>query len=149
MKQNTTTNFYLKISLWTFLCLFLASFYSAVREMTKSSNESSAVQTIEMIVQLQNQYPPKRHGSFAPNFYELVKVENLDEKFAADYPVIDGYVFALKVSESDKGKWTFYSITADPLYPQDNLRHFYYDSTLETIRVTEENRPANAADPSI
>ena len=149
VKKNTTINFYLKISLWTFLCLFLASSYSTARYLTRSHAEDAAVQTIKTIIRMQNQYPPKRHGNYAPNFYELVKVENLDVEFADDYPVVDGYTFSLKVAKSDDGKYTFYSITADPFYPGDNLLHFYYDSTLDSIRATEENRPANADDPSI
>ena len=149
MKKNSAKEFYLKICIWTFSGLILASAYSSLRYLIGSHNESAAVRTIDTIVRLQNQYSPKKRGNFAPNFHELVKVENLDAKFLKEHPVIDGYVFALNVSETDDGQRTFFSITADPLYPEDNLKHFYYDSTLESVRATEEDRPANANDPSI
>jgi hypothetical protein len=83
----------------------------------------------------------------------LIKTENLDKDFNRKYPVIYGYVFEMKVSEPTNQQPAFFSIEAEPwiygVSDSPHKRRFYFDSTLDTIRFTEEKRPAKAADPSI
>jgi len=121
--------------------------------MIKSGNETSAAQTINTMKTLQAQYASKHQGRFAPNFDELIKSVQLDEKFKGESPVVNGYVFKMTVQEQTSSKPSFYSLTADPQVPEGiaatGTRHFYFDSNMATTKATEENRPAKPEDPSI
>lgn len=120
--------------------------------MIKSGNEATAAQTLDKIRTFQTQYAAKSRGKFA-TFDELIKTVGLDEKFAGENPVSNGYIFSIKVEEPSGNKPAFYSINADPQVSEGvqatGSRHFYTDSTLGTIKATEENRPAKPEDPSI
>ena len=125
----------------------------AWQTMVRSGNETTAVQSLNTIRTLQGQYASKHQGKFAPNFDELIKSVQLDEKFKTERPVVNGYIYSMTVEEPSGTKPSFYSVTADPQVSEGvtatGTRHFYFDSTLGTIKSTEENRPAKADDPSI
>ena len=116
--------------------------------MVRAGNETSAVQSISTIRTLQAQYASKHQGRFAPNFDELIKSAGLDERFAGENPIVNGYIFKLTVQEPSGTKPAFYSINADP-QEDSGTGHYYFDSKLGTTKVTQENRPAKAEDPSI
>lgn len=121
--------------------------------MVRAGNETSGVQSISTIRTLQGQYASKHQGKFAPNFDELIKSVQLDEKFKGETPVVNGYIFKMTVQEPSGTQPSFYSVTSDPQVSEGvtatGTRHFYFDSSLGTIKSTEENRPAKADDPSI
>ena len=120
--------------------------------MIQSGNETSAQQAIRNIQTLQAQYASRNKGRFG-NFDELIRTVNLDESFTGERPIVNGYIFTLTVEEPTEGRPAYYSINADPQVGEGvtrtGTRHFYTDSTLSTIRGTDENRPAKADDPSI
>ena len=152
--DNSAKSFYSKICTWIFFCLCLAPVCSLVNtvktNIEKTKNESSAVEAIYSIRELQYKYAAKNQGKFAPSFDELIKTGYLNLKaFRGQNQVVNDYVFEMKVTEPTAQKPAFYSINADPLSTENNNRHFYSDSTQGAIKATEENRPANAADPSI
>lgn len=120
----------------------------AYRAMVNNGNETSAAQSINTIKTLQIGYASKHQQKFAPNFDELIKSAQLDERFAGESPVVNGYVFKLTVLEPSGTKSAFYSINADP-QEGSGTRHFYFDSTLATTKSTEEDRPAKADDPTL
>jgi len=120
----------------------------AYQSMVRNGNETSAAQSINTIKTLQISYAGKHQGKFAPNFDELIKSTQMDERFAGEAPVVNGYIFKLTVQESSGSKPSFYSINADPQQGSGN-RRFYFDSTLGTTKSTEEERPAKADDPTI
>ncbi|HEY8560436.1 MAG TPA: prepilin-type N-terminal cleavage/methylation domain-containing protein [Pyrinomonadaceae bacterium] len=125
----------------------------AWQSMVRSGNETSAAQTIQSIRTCQASYSGKNKGKFA-TFAQLVQSGCLEaDKFPSEQPVISGYTFTLKVEEMSSTRPAFFSVNADP---QDGEgidatgnRHFYYDSTLGTVKVTDENRPAKADDSSM
>jgi prepilin-type N-terminal cleavage/methylation domain-containing protein len=125
----------------------------AWQSMVRSGNETTATQSIQTIKTLQTQYASKHQGKFAANFDELIKSVQLDPKFAGQNPVVNGYIFTMKVEEQSQTKPAFYSVSADPQVSEGvtatGTRHFYFDSTLGTTKSTEENRPAKADDPSL
>ncbi len=125
----------------------------AWQAMTRSGNEAATTQSIDTIRKLQVQYAAKHQGNFAPTFDELIKILDFDPKFKGERPVVNGYIYSLKVQERTQSQPAFYSVNADPQVAEGITRtgdrHFYFDSTLSTIRQTEENRPAKADDPSI
>ncbi len=125
----------------------------AWQSMVQSGNETTAVQTLSTIRTLQAQYASKNRGNFAANFDELIKSVKLDDKFKGEKPLVNGYTFTMKVQEASGNQPAFYSINADPQVAEGlqatGSRHFYFDSTLGTIKSTEENRPAKVDDPSV
>ena len=125
----------------------------AWQAMVRNGNETTAAQSLQTIKTLQAGYSSKHNGNFAPNFDELIKSASLDEKFKTESPVVNGYIFTMKVEEKSTTKPSFYSINADPQVSEGiqatGNRHFYFDSSLATTKATEENRPAKAEDPSI
>ncbi len=125
----------------------------AWQSMTRSGNETAATQNLDTIRKLQIQYASKHQGNFAPTFDELIKSVQLDDKFKGENPVVNGYIYTMKVQESSGTQPAFYSINADPQVSEGltatGTRYFYFDSTLSTMKFTEENRPATAEDPSI
>lgn len=125
----------------------------AWQSMVRNGNETTAAQTFQTLKVLQAGYSSKHNGKFAPNFDELIKSASLDEKFAGTNPVVNGYIFTMKVEEPSGTRPAFYSINADPQVGEGiqatGNRHFYFDSTLSTTKATEENRPAKVDDPSI
>jgi prepilin-type N-terminal cleavage/methylation domain-containing protein len=120
--------------------------------MIQSGNETSAQQAIRNIQTLQTQYAGKNRGKFG-KFDDLIRGVQLDDKFAGERPVVNGYVFTMVVEEASGGKPASYAISADPAVPdgvtRTGTRHFYTNSSLGTIKATDENRPAKAEDPSI
>jgi prepilin-type N-terminal cleavage/methylation domain-containing protein len=125
----------------------------AWQAMVKSGNETTASQTLDNIRKFQTQYASRHQGKFAKNFEELIKAGSLDERFKGDKPVINGYIFEMKVQDPSGTTPSFFSVNADPqvdagLTATGN-RHFYVDSTLATIKVTEESRQAKPDDGSL
>lgn len=145
-------DFYLKNCGWLLFCLCLAPICNLLNviatNVSVSKNENDAVRAISKIRTLQTKYAGKNRGRYATDFDELIRAENLDERFAGENPVVDDYVFKMTVTEATAQKPAFFSITADPVISDDH-RHFYYDSVIVIIKATDENRPATAADPVI
>ena len=124
----------------------------AWQAMVKSGNEAAAAQTIQSIRTCQSSYAGKNKGKFA-TFADLVKGGCLDaDKFNSETPVISGYIFTQKVEEPSGTKPAFFSLNVDPQVAEGisatGTRHFYFDSTLGAVKVTDENRPAKADDQS-
>ena len=130
------------------IALLIAVGIPAYQAMVRNGNEVSAIQSIQNIKTLQVGYAGKHQGKFAPNFDELRKSADLDERFSGESPVVNGYVFKMTTVESSGSTPSKYSIVADPQTGQ-GTRHFYFDSTLGTTKQTEEDRAATDKDPSI
>jgi prepilin-type N-terminal cleavage/methylation domain-containing protein len=124
----------------------------AWQAVIRSGNETTAAQTVDNIRKFQAQYASRNKGSFA-TFDELIAKVSLDEKFKGERPVVNGYVFVLTVVPASASTPSSYSITADPQVAEGisatGTRHFYTDSSLSSIKGTDENRPAKADDPAI
>ncbi|MGB7069053.1 MAG: prepilin-type N-terminal cleavage/methylation domain-containing protein [Pyrinomonadaceae bacterium] len=120
--------------------------------MIKSGNEATAAQSIDKLRTFQAQYAAKNKGNFG-TFDELITAVALDEKFKGERPVVNGYIFSITVTPSSGTKPAFYFVTADPQVSEGvtatGSRHFYTDSSIGTIKATDENRPAKADDASI
>lgn len=120
--------------------------------MIRTGNEAATIQTLESIRTFQAQYAGRNRGKFG-KFDDLIRISGLDEQFAGERPVVNGYVYTLTVEDPSESRPGFYSINADPQVAEGvtatGNRHFYTDSSLGTIKATEENRPAKQDDPSI
>jgi prepilin-type N-terminal cleavage/methylation domain-containing protein len=120
--------------------------------MIRSGNETGAAQTLDRIRTFQAQYAGNNKGKFG-TFDDLIRAAGLDEGFKGERPVVNGYVFTLTLEEPSSARPGFYKVNADPQVGEGitatGTRHFYTDSSLGTIKATQENRPATAEDPSI
>lgn len=124
----------------------------AWQSMVRSGNENTALQTINTIRTLQGQYASKHQGKFAANFDELIKSVQLDERYKGENPVVNGYIYTMTVQAPSGSTPAFYSIKANPQVAEGiqatGTRYFYFDSTLGTIKYSEEGE-AKPTDPSI
>lgn len=124
----------------------------AWQAVIRSGNETTAAQSVDNIRKFQAQYASRNRGNFA-TFDELIAKVSLDEKFAGERPVVNGYVFYMNVVPGSASAPPSYSINADPQVAEGisstGTRHFYTDSSLSSIKGTDENRPAKADDPAI
>jgi prepilin-type N-terminal cleavage/methylation domain-containing protein len=120
--------------------------------MIRSGNEVSAQQIMDRVRTFQAQYASRNKGRFA-TFDQLIENTGLDEAYRGERPVVNGYTFTLTLEEPSSARPGSYSINADPQVADGitatGRRHFYTDSSLGTIKATDENRPAKADDPSI
>ena len=72
----------------------------------------------------------------------------LNEEFARDPAVVDGYVYSLRLTPRAGGRPPAYAINADPQPPPGSYGgrlHFYMDSEVSGIRFND-SRPAAATD---
>lgn len=124
----------------------------AWQAVIRSGNETTAAQSIDNIRKFQAQYASRNKGNFA-TFDELIEKVSLDEKFAGERPVVNGYIFTMTIIPGSASTPPSYSINADPQVAEGvtatGTRHFYTDSSLSSIKGTDENRPAKADDPAI
>jgi len=118
----------------------------------RAGNEATAAQTIDSIRKFQAQYAARNRGNFG-TFDELIAKAGLDESFAGERPVRNGYIFTMTVVQSSGSTPASYSVAADPQVGEgvmaSGTRHFYTDTSLSSIKATDENRPAKGDDPSI
>ena len=119
--------------------------------MIRSGNENAAAQTLDRIRTFQVQYAAKNRGKFG-TFDQLIQSAGLDEKFAGDRPVVNGYIFTMVLEEPSASKPASFKINADPQVPTGitatGNRFFYTDSAISGIKAND-SQPAKAEDPSI
>ena len=124
----------------------------AWQAVIRSGNETTAAQTVNQLRTYQAQYAGRNKGNFA-TFEDLVSKMGLDETFRGTPAVKNGYAFVMTVNAASGSNPAFYSVVADPVSAEgvtaSGTRHFYTDSSLSTIKGTDENRPAKPDDPSI
>lgn len=123
----------------------------AWQAVIRSGNETTAAQTIDNIRKYQAQYATRNRGNFA-TFDQLIQTAGLDEKFAGESPIVNGYIFKLTITPQSASQPAFYSINADPQVAEGvtatGTRHFYTDSSLSTIKGNDTG-PAKADDQGI
>ncbi|HUR99794.1 MAG TPA: type II secretion system protein [Pyrinomonadaceae bacterium] len=119
--------------------------------MIRSGNETAATQTLDRIKTFQAQYASRNRGKFA-NFDQLIQSAGLDERFAGQCPVVNGYKFCMEIVEPSSAAPGRYQVNADPQVREGvtatGTRSFYIDSGIGTIKANDTG-PAKAEDPSI
>jgi prepilin-type N-terminal cleavage/methylation domain-containing protein len=118
----------------------------------KSANEAAAVKTLRSIAEQQMLYYNAHQRSSFGTFDEMLKENLLDTRFAGSTPVVDGYVYTMKIIPKSTNQQPGYTINADPQVTEGvgatGKNHFYVDSDSNTIHVNP-NQPATATDPPI
>src|SRR5918992_1774465 len=115
------------------------------RRAVRAGTEEAAVRHLQTITIIEKQYYNTHNRNFG-TFDQLVTESMLDERFRGEVPVVDGYVYTLRVTPANAGKAASFTLNADPENPNTGDKHFYADDTSGTIHINP-NRRAHANDP--
>src|SRR5262249_36627678 len=122
------------------------------RAAVRSANEAAAIKTLRSIAEQQMLYFNGHQRSTFGTFDEMLKENLLDTRFAGTTPVVDGYVYNMKVIPKSTAQQAGYTVNADPQVTEGvgatGKNHFYVDSDTNTIHVNA-NQPATVSDPPI
>jgi prepilin-type N-terminal cleavage/methylation domain-containing protein len=122
------------------------------RAAVKSANEAAAIKTLRTIAEQQMLYYNTHQRSTFGSFDEMLKEGLLDTRFSGTTPVVEGYVFQLKVIPKSTTNQAGYTVNADPQVTEGvgatGKNHFYLDSNSNTIHVNAA-QPASLTDPPI
>ena len=80
----------------------------------RATNEAAAIKTLRSIAEQQMLYYNAHQRSTFGTFDEMLKENLLDTRFAGTTPVVDGYVYQMKVIPKSTSQPASYSINADP-----------------------------------
>jgi len=118
----------------------------------KSANEAAAVKTLRTIAEQQMLYYNSHQRSSFGTFDEMLKENLLDTRFSGSTPVVEGYVFTMKVTAKSTTQQAGYIVNADPQVTEGigatGKNHYYLDSDANTIHVNAA-APATTTDPPI
>lgn len=118
----------------------------------KSANEAAAIKTLRTIAEQQMLYFNGHQRNSFGTFDEMLKENLLDSRFAGSTPVVDGYVFSMRVTPKSTAQQASYAINADPQQSEGvgatGKNHYYLDANTNTIHVNA-TQPATANDPPI
>ena len=126
----------------------IAGYRAAIR----AANEAAAVKTLRSIAEQQMLFFNAHQRSAFGSFEEMRKENLLDTRYDGTTPVVDGYVYTMKIIPKSTSQQPGYTINADPQVGSGSSatgkNHFYVDSDTNTIHVNAE-QPASATDPPI
>jgi prepilin-type N-terminal cleavage/methylation domain-containing protein len=118
----------------------------------KSANEAAAIKTLRTIAEQQMLYYNSHQRSSFGTFDEMLKENMLDSRFAGTTPVVEGYLFQMRIIPKSTSTQPGYAVNADPQVTEGvsatGKNHFYLDSDSNTIHVNP-TQPATVSDPPI
>ncbi len=118
----------------------------------RSANEAAAIKELKTIAEQQMLYYNAHQRTAFGTFDEMLKEGLLDSRFAGTTPVVDGYVYVMRVSQKSTTTQPGFAINADPQVTEGvgatGKNHFFLDSNSNTIHVNS-TQPAAIADPPI
>ena len=118
----------------------------------RAANEAAAVKTLRTIAEQQMLYFNSHQRSSFGTFEEMRKENLLDSRFDGATPVVDGYVYTMKIIPKSTTAQAGYTINADPQITDGvsatGKNHYFVSSDTNTIHVNE-TQPAAATDPPI
>ena len=118
----------------------------------KAANEAAAIKTLRTIAEQQMLYYNSHNRSTFGTFDEMLKERMLDDRFKDTTPVVEGYVFTMRIIPKSTSTQPGYAVNADPQVTEGvgatGKNHFYLDSDSNTIHVNT-TQPATVADPPI
>jgi len=118
----------------------------------RSANEAAAIKHLKTIAEDQMLYYNSRQLTTFGTFDEMLKENMLDTRFTGTTPVIEGYVFQMRIIPKSTSTQPGYAVNADPQVTEGvsatGKNHFYLDSDSNTIHVNS-TQPATVTDPPI
>src|SRR5687767_6732060 len=118
----------------------------------RAANEAAAVKTLRSIAEQQMLYYNAHQRSSFGTFEEMRKENLLDTRFDGSTPVVDGYVYTMKVIPKSTTAQAGYTINADPQVADGvaatGKNYYFVSSDTNTIHVND-SQPASASDKPI
>ncbi len=118
----------------------------------RSANEAAAIKSMRTVAEQQMLYYNSKQRTTFGTFEELRRENLLDNRYDGATPLVEGYIFTLRVIPRSTTQQAGYTLNADPQISEGvsatGKNHFYLDSDSNTIRVND-SAPATASDPSI
>lgn len=118
----------------------------------RSANEAAAIKTLNTMAVEQRIYYNSHNRSAYGTFDQLIADGQLDKRFVGEEPLVEGYIYKLKITPKSGNQPPLYSITADPQKPDGMSatgKQFYYmDANSGTIHVNG-TQPAGPNDPPL
>lgn len=118
----------------------------------KAANEAAAIKNLRTIQEQQMLYFNAHQRSTFGTFEEMRKENLLDSKWDSSTPVVEGYVFMMKVIPKSPSQPPGYTINADPQVSEGvgatGKNHYFVDSDSSTTHVNA-TQPATTSDPPI
>src|SRR5215204_5471009 len=125
---------------------------SGYRAAIKAANEAAAVKTLRSIAEQQMLYYNAHQRSSFGTFEEMRKEDLLDSRFDGTTPVVDGYVYTMKVIPKSTSAQPGYTINADPQVPTGvsatGKNFFYVDSDTNTIHFNKDQQAFVSGSPN-
>src|SRR5713101_264649 len=100
----------------------------------RTGNEVATLQDLKTIAAVEIQYYNTHKRTFG-TFEEMVQEKLLSTKLSGNPPIVDGYIFTLKVTPKSATQPTSYTLSADPQTDATGKNHFYIDSNDSAIHV--------------
>ncbi len=110
----------------------------------KAGNEAATLQDLKTVAAVEIQYYNTHNRTFG-TFEQMVQEKLVSTKFSGNPPIVDGYIFTLKVVPKSATLPTSYTLNADPQTDNTGTNHFYLDSTDGSIHVNA-TQPAGPND---
>jgi prepilin-type N-terminal cleavage/methylation domain-containing protein len=118
----------------------------------RAANEAAAIKTLRVIAEQQMLYFNSHQRSTFGTFEEMRKENLLDQRFDGATPILDGYVYTMKVIPKSTTAQAGYTINADPQVGEGvsatGRNHYFVSSETNTIHVNG-TQPAAETDPPI
>jgi prepilin-type N-terminal cleavage/methylation domain-containing protein len=118
----------------------------------RAANEAAAIKSLRSIAEQQMLFYNARQRTTYGTFEEMRKENLLDSRFDGATPVVEGYVFTMKVIPKSTAQQAGYTINADPQVREGvsatGKNSYYADSDATTIHVNA-TQPATVTDPPI
>jgi prepilin-type N-terminal cleavage/methylation domain-containing protein len=120
----------------------------AWRSAQIQGNETSAVKALNTLSVVELQYFNMHNRTFGA-MEDLLKENLVDSRFSGNPPVVNGYIFTVKVNPKTTSQQSSYTVNADPQQSvgigATGKNHFYIDSAAATIHVNPD-QPAGPND---
>ena len=133
------------------IALIIGAATYAFRSAQIQGHETATIKALDTIGVVQLQYFNMHNRNFA-TFEQLVKDGLLDSRFSGNPPVVDGYVYTLKLTPKTANSQSSYTLNADPQQAEglgaSGQNHFYIDSTAATKHINGD-QPAGPNDPPL
>jgi type II secretory pathway pseudopilin PulG len=113
----------------------------------RAGDEAAAQQNLKTIAAVEIQYFNTHTRTFG-TFDEMVKEAMLSNRFSGELPVLEHYIYTLKVTPKMASGRVSYTLNADPQSDATGRKHFYIDSNSSTIHFNPD-QPSGATDPPI
>ena len=121
------------------------------RAALRRGNEAATIETLNKIREGQASYALGHHGEFG-TFDQLITDGSLDDRYKGNTPIINGYVFTMKVTPKSTTGPSNFTVNADPQNSEGvaatGRRHFFIDPVVSVVRENPD-QPATQNDPPI